>query len=449
MTTISSTVYSSLSALNTYSVAIDVTSTNIANAESAGYSRQTAIISEKLAADGTGYGVDVETIKRSCDSFLTSQLRNANQELGKSGVEVGVLSSIEQVFSDTGDSGLSAAMGKFWNAWQEVVNDPSGSTARSVLATAADTLADTFNDMSSALSEISAGIENSIDETVTKINDLVQQIGDANQQLVMMEASGQNANFLKDTLDSQVQELSSLIDIEVSTNDFGQINVELVYVDTSTGTSSSISLVSGTSTFKLNDDLTVGSTDVTNYISSGKLGGYLEGATEVSGYQKQLDELAKAIMGEVNALHTSGIDLDGNAGLPFFTGTGSADMAVNDAIINNPGKIAAASDADVTGDGSSAAAIAELQNSSLINGSTFSDFYNALVSEIGATVQDAETGYERSSNAQAYFTNACLSVSGVSTDEEMAKLVLYQNAYEAAAKIMTVLDELMQTLIEM
>jgi len=84
----------------------------------------------------------------------------------------------------------------------------------------------------------------------------------------------------------------------------------------------------------------------------------------------------------------------------------------------------------------------------LINGtSTFSDYFNTMVSSIGAEVQSAETSNEGLSNAQAFYTNQCLSVSGVSTDEEMARLILYQNAYDAAAKLMTVLDEMMQTLI--
>jgi len=472
MTTISGTVYSALSALNTYSAAIDVTSTNIANAESAGYSRQTAVIREKLSADGTGYGVDVSTVKRAYDSFLTAQLRIANQELGKSNVEVETLTSIEQLFSDTGDSGLSAAMSEFWNAWQEVVNDPSGSTARSVLASAADTLADTFNTMSSELSGISTGIEDGINGTVDKIKKLAQQIADANQQLVTMDSSGQNTNTVKDTLDSLALELSSLVNINVSTNDAGQINVQLAngkpLVEGNRTWAEAMATEANSETGLLDVtwlDSDGNATVVTEDISSGELGGYLEVQKElVYDYQQQLDELADEIVYQVNLLHTGGYDLNVNTNIDFFDGTvtGAGGMKVMSSILDDPSTIAAASTSSGgVGDGSKAQTIAELQNSlstftanypdtgESITSSTFSDYYNALVSKIGADVQSAEASYETQSNAQVYYTNACLSVSGVSTDEEMAKLVLYQNAYDAAAKIMTTLDEMMQTLIDM
>ncbi len=446
MATISGTVYSALSALNTYSVAIDVTSTNIANAESPGYARQTAIIGEKIAADGTGYGVDVTAIKRSTDSFLAAQLRTANQELGKSGVETEVLSSLEQVFSETDGSGLSAAMNEFWNA--------SGSVPRSVLASTADSLADTFNAMSVQLSEISAGIEDGIEETVAQINDLVRQIADANQDLFSLDASRQNANPLRDKLDALVQELSSLIDVKVSTNEVGQVSIQLA-------NNNDLVEADGMTTHKLSTaaDATTGLLKVTwedgsgtGEISSGKLGGYLEVRGSVAGYGKQLDDLAGAIIAGVNDLHKIGYDLYGKqAGLSFFTGSGAAGIKVNPDIAGDPGKIAAAAAGGGTGDGSNARAIAELQNSLQMTGgtTTFSGYYASLVSGIGDSVQAAQTGYESQSNIQAYYTNACLSVSGVSTDEEMAKLILYQHAYEAAAKIMTALDELMQTLIRM
>jgi len=457
MSTISATVHSALSALNAYSVAISVTNTNIANVETSGYSRQTAVIKEKTSANGIGTGVDVSAIERAYDSFLTLQLRSANQELGKSSVEVKVLTSIEQVFADTEDSGLSVAMSEFWNAWQDVVNDPSGSTTRSVLASAADTLADTFNGMSSELSDIAEGIEDSLIETVEKINELIRQIADENQNLVQLEASGQDANTCKDNLDSLVLELSSLVDINTSSNDAGQISIQL---------SKGKPLVEGNIAWSLSTEKnwTTGlmdvtwvdsagdSTVVTDTVSSGELGGYLEVREELASYQDQLDELAVAIMAQINALHTSGYDVNGDEGVSFFTGPGAGDMAVNSEIISDSGKIAAASTADGgSGDGSNAVAIAELQNKISLNSetSTFSDYYDALVSKIGASVQSTESGYESLSNAQEYYTNQCLSVSAVSLDEELAKLTLYQNAYDAAAKMMTVLDEMMESLIAM
>lgn len=465
MSSISGTVYSTLSALNTYSVAIDVTSTNIANAESTGYSRQTAIIKEKVNGNGAGCGVDVSKIERAYNSFLMVQLRNANQELGKSSIELEVLSSIEQVFSETDGSGLDAAMSSFWNAWQEVVNDPSGPTARSVMLSAAESLADTFNSMDSELSEISTGVEKSIDDTLTKINSLVGQIQEANKNLFNLKVSGQSTNACSDTLDSLVLELASLADIEVSTNNLGQVSVQLknggtaVYlVDASTsknegGVAWTLDRLTSNTQEITRVDNTGTQTNETLSISSGELGGYLDMRERVAAYQSKLDKLAGEIIDQVNTLHRSGYDLNGaNNSVDFFSGTDAGSIAVNTTIAADPRLIAAASATGGTGDGSVAAAIAKLQSNTTftnLGNLTFSDYYNAIVSGIGSEVESAETTNDTNSATQMYYTNACLSVSGVSTDEEMAKLVLYQNAYDSAAKIMTVLDEMLQTLIRM
>jgi flagellar hook-associated protein 1 len=462
MSTISGIVNSALSALNTYQVAIDVTNTNIANTETTGYSRQRAVIQTKdsvsITSGTIGGGVTISKIERIYDSFLTSQLRSANEDYGKWEAETETLSSIEEVFSDTDDSGLSSALSDFWNGWQDVVNDPSDSSARSVLASAADSLADTFNSMSSDLSGIQQDIDDSVVETVNSINDLVQQIADANQKIAQADASGINTNTCKDTLDSLMLELSSLVDISTYTNGTGQTCVRLA---------DGKPLVEGTATWSLSTETnsTTGLKDitwvdssgdslvVTDDISSGKLGGYLEVRDDViPAYQDKLDELAASIMEQVDTLHTGGYDLDGESGVTFFSGTGATDMVLNSEILDDPGKIAASATTDgAPDDGSNAAAIAELQDSLVLNSgtSTFSDYYASMVRDIGSTVSSAEAKYSTQSDLVEFCENQRASVSGVSQDEEMAKLVLYQNAYSSAAKVITILDEMLQTLIDM
>jgi len=192
---------------------------------------------------------------------------------------------------------------------------------------------------------------------------------------------------------------------------------------------------------------------ITDDISGGKLGGCLEIRDErIPAWQDQLDELAAALMNEVNALQTGGYDINGGSGVAFFTGTGASDMAVNTDILDDPGTIAASSSADgAPGDGSNASAIAELQNRLLFDSGTsnFSDFYATLVSEVGTAIQSAQAGYESRRDMVEFCTNQRESVSGVSLDEETAKLIVYQNAYEAAAKVISVLDELMETILDM
>ncbi|MEN6373916.1 MAG: flagellar hook-associated protein FlgK [Smithella sp.] len=453
MSTISGIANIALSALNTYAAAISVTSTNIANSETTGYTRRQAVIE----ASGTG-GVDVTEVKRIYDSFATNQLLSANTDLGKWEAEQETISSVEGVFSDTEDYGLSSAMSDFWDAWNDVANDASDSTARSVLASAADTLANTFNSMSSDLSNIQNDIDNRVVETLNSINELTAQIADTNQKISKAAAAGTDTNTLKDTLDSLVLELSELVDINTSADSAGQVSIQLA---------DGKILVEGTKTWSLStttnsttglQDITWVSesgseTVITDDITSGKLGGYLEVRDElIPSYREQLDELAASIIDHINALQTSGYDLNGDAGVSFFTGGSAADMAVNSAITDDPSLIAAAATANgVPDDGSNATASAELQNSLLFNSSTatYSDYYAALVSKVGATVDSINTYYSSQSDTVELYQNQRDSVSSVSLDEETTKLLLYQSAYSASAKVMSYLDEMLQTLIEM
>lgn len=453
MSSISGIMHSALSALITQQAAINVTNTNIANADTDGYSRQQVVIENTVYGD-----VQASEAQRVYNTYLFKQLVSETQELGKWEAEDKYLESVEAVFDESDGSGLSEAMSEFWNAWQALVNDPSDSTERSTLASYAKALTERFNSISFGLSDIQEGIDGDVIETVDTINSIVQQIADLNQKITQAATAGLNTNTYQDSLDSLVTELSSLIDIGTYENGNGQICIQ---------TANGKPLVEGTTTWSLSTEINTitGMRDVTWVDSDGNgyvitddiTGGQLAGCLEVRDvlipeWQDQLDELAVALMNEVNALQTNGYDINGNSGAAIFTGTGAADIAVTTDILDDPGTIAAASSADgAPGDGSNASAIAELQNSLVFNSgtSTFSDFYAALVSDVGTAVQSAQSNYESQADMVEFCTNQRESVSGVSLDEEMARLVIYQNAYEAAAKVMTVLDELMETVIGM
>lgn len=452
MSTISGIANTALSALTTYTAAINTTSRNIANAETTGYTRQQAVI------ESTGSTVNVTTVKRIYDSFVTQQLQSANTDLGKWEAEQETIASVEGIFSDTEDCGLSSVLSDFWNAWSDVAADPSDSTARTVLAGAADTLADTFNSMGYDLTDIQNNIDDSIEETVASINDLTQQIADINQKINTATAAGVDTNTYKDTLDSLVLDLSELVDINTSTDSTGQVSIQLA---------DGKSLVEGTTTWSLSTETnsTTGLQDVTwvaesgtetaitDDMSSGKLGGYLEVRDDlIPSYQEQLDSLASTIITQINTLQTTGYDLNGDAGVAFFTGTSAVDIAVNTAIIDDPSLIAASSTADgVPDDGDNATTLAELQNSLILNSgtSTFSDYYAALVSKIGSDVGSIDAYCSSQSDTVELYKNQRDSVSSVSLDEETTRLLLYQSAYSASAKIMTYLDEMLKTLINM
>ncbi len=462
MSSINGIINSTVSALNTYTSAIDVINRNIGNVETEGYTRQSAVIQEKApistATGVIGTGVNVENVERIYNSFLSTQLRSATEQMGKWAAQQEGMSSVEQVFSDSGDTGLASVLATFWNNWQNVVNNPSGLTERSVLINSADNLARVFNSMSSQLTDIQKGIDKNVVDNVSGINSLIAQIAELNGTIQQAQAAGQNTNTYKDEIDLKVLNLSELININSYTNANGQVSIQL---------ESGKPLVEGISTWLLSTqtNTTTGLKDITwpdgsasppvvnADITGGKLGGYLTVRdTMVTGYQSQMNTLAQSIITQVNILHTGGFDINGDAGVPFFAGSSAANISVNGVILSDPGLVAAASTAATApGDGSNALAIANLQNSLILSGgtATFNDYYNALVSEVGSDTQRTNTGYSTQSASINAWQNQRDSYSGVSIDEEQTKLILYQNAYAASAKLMAVINSMLKNLMDM
>lgn len=451
MSTITGIMSNALRGLNTYTTAINVTNSNITNADSDGYTRQQAVIQ----ATGTGTS-DVSSIRRVYDSFLTSQLNSSTQELGKWTAEQECLTGIEEIFTSDDSTGLDAVMTDFWNSWEDLVSDPSSTTVRSTLAAAAGSLADTLNQMSGSLSSMQESIDDEIAATVDEVNQYLEQIAELNEQLANSSNSDETVNTLKDEIDSAVSSLSSLIDVSTYTNSQGQVCVQMADGHTLVegGTAWTLSTAANTSTGLLDITLTDGSGGseaITDDISGGELAGYLEVRDElIPEYQSSLDDLAGAIITAVNTLHEAGYDLNGDEGAAFFTGTSAADIAVSSAILDDPSLIAASSDGSA-GDSTQAGAIANLQGSGLLNSgkSTCSEYYESLVTQIGAKVSSVESTCNAQSEAVQSFQDQISSVSGVSLDEEETNLVLYQNAYTASAKMISILDEMLQEIIDM
>jgi flagellar hook-associated protein 1 FlgK len=444
MTSISSIMSTSLSALQAQQQLINIANSNVSNANTEGYSRVTGIVSATYTtsspSDYNGAGVEVADVKRVTDAFTLKQLCSANTEAGELEAELEYLEGIEAIFDESEGSGLSDALSEFFNAWSDLANDPTGATERSVLLADPEALVSTLNDMYEGLQEIRVGIIDDISGTTGEINNLTGQIADLNKKILEAESKGLEVNTCLDEREALLTELSSLIDIAYYEDDSGQLNIQLSNGKTLVKGSTANELSATTTT------ITLTGAEVTGAISGGALGGQLEGLNAVQGYLDDLDALAAALIDQVNALHTTGYDANGVAGTALFSGTGASNIAVN---ITDTALIAAATDTDSS---AIAIAIAELQETNItINGksSTFEEYDASLVSKIGAEVSSIGASYSTQSDLVTYYENYRESVSGVSIDEELANIILYQNAYEASAKIISVLDELLETIIAM
>ncbi|MEW6265500.1 MAG: flagellar hook-associated protein FlgK [Thermodesulfobacteriota bacterium] len=462
MSTMSSIINTSLSGMMTYQTAIAITGENIANAETTGYTRQVVLLGTNSRSSPMGSqtssGVQVLDVRRAYDQFCQAKVVASAWNLGKLEAEKKYLAYVEAAFDESEGSGLNEALSDFWNSWQDLVNNPSGYTERSTIVSRAAALADNFNQIAAELSRIQRETSSEIAAGVDEINTLISEIAGLNSQMIKAEAIGGNTNTLMDSLDTLTTQLASLIDLNTYQNDDGQVCIQLAdgtpLVDGSSSWSMSAETDPATGLMEIYwNDGNGGTISVTEAITGGALGGCLEVRDEIiPGYLSDLDEMAATLMEEINSLLLDGFDLNGQPGVALFTGSGAGDLAVNPDLLSDPSLIAASAEADsAPGDATVALAVAELQDALTVNGglSSFGDFYSALVGQVGTDVQTVETEYEQQTNLSAFYTNYLASVSGVSTDEEAANLVLFQQALEASARVITILQEIMETIIEM
>jgi flagellar hook-associated protein 1 FlgK len=453
-------------ALITQQQAISVTSHNIANVNTPGYSRQELAMSTNVPSDSEigpmGNGVSPDAIERIYDRFINAQINNESQELGRWDAQKNAVESLEMIFNETYGYGLSEAMSEYWNAWQALTINPAGSAERQVLVTRAQILTSTFNKLDSDLTLSQQDLDLTIQGTITDINRLSAQLADLNQKIVASEIGTQNANDYRDRRDLVLKELSELIDLNAFEDANGNVSVL---------NASGRPLVSGTASWQLSTELNVvsglqdvvwldtdgNSVNINNDISGGKLKGWLEARDVlIPGFLNRLDALAQTLVTEVNNLHQTGFDLNGIAGEVFFDGTGTAaDIEVNANIVGDPGLIAASFDPlpfpSAPGDNRNAVEIAKLQHQLLMSGNTatFNDYYSSLVRDVGNEVLKSDSYYTHQSEMVAQLDNYRESISGVSLDEEMINLIKFQNAYAAAAKLVSTADEMMQTVLQM
>ncbi len=464
MPNINSLLYISQSALTTQQKAIDITGNNIANVNTEGYSRQRLNMEQNTPIrDGQGTmstGVMAsQKIQRFYDQFIVAQLNNENEDLGRWEAQKTALEKVEVLFDDVTGYGLSSAMEGFWNAWQELSNNPSGHVERTAMLSAGQYLTTTFNQLSNNIEKAQEDIDDNVENIVEDVNRIATQIAELNRKVAEVEITGHSANDYRDQRDVLVLELSKLIDIDSFEDENGGVNIMV---------GNGKPLVESTFTWTLTtadsggvqnvywQDSSGGTTDITNNIDSGELKGWIYARDSViADYDTRLNELANGFITQVNALHNdpgppaSGFGLDGSQN-DFFVGTDASDIAINSAIEADVDLIAAAADAaSLPGDNSVAIAIAELQNGLTMSGgsSTFDDYYIALVGDVGADVSQADLNFDHQTTMINHLQNYREEVSGVSLDEEMVNLVKYQHAYNAAARLFTTTDEMMETLI--
>lgn len=491
-------------ALYAQQAALYTTGHNIANVNTKGYSRQRVNFQTTPAipvpsrvmghnSGQIGTGVEIGTVQRIRNQFLDSQFREENSKLGYWNAKLNVLTRMESLLNEPTETGLSEVMGQFWQSLQDLAVHPENSGARSVVAENGLAMTETFNYFANSIQSNRQDIEKQMKNNVDTVNSLLGEINQINEQIRKIEPHGYLANDLYDERDRLVDELSHVINIKVTHHESsesspkiadGLMAIELIDMEgksfnppimlidienaptlseavneielivNDAGVVSSITVADSTEN-KLADFLS----------STGSLKGlieaygYINANNEVEGVYPEmmakLDQMANAFAAAFNSVHEAGKGLNDETGIPFFVASNgsaeitAANMTVNPEIMKNPSLIAANFADSETGDGENALKLADVFNDPLqqLDDDSVRDYFTSIIGKLGVDTREANRMKHNVNILQAQVDRERQSVSAVSLDEEMTNLIQFQHAYNAAARNITAIDEMIDRII--
>jgi flagellar hook-associated protein 1 FlgK len=442
-----------LSALVANQQALESSANNVANVNTPGFSRQRPVM---IAGDPVvlgrlsfGTGVAMQKLESLRDPILELRLNQESQTQGQLDSTLSALQQIQVTFSGT-DSGIGAAISKFFDSVQQLATDPTSLSLRQGVLTAASNLATSFNAASHNLQTQHSNLDLNVVQTVGEINTLTPQIAALNQQITDFENVHQDASVLIDQRGALIRQLSSLVDASVIQTEHG------ITLTTSNGTP----LVAQERSFHLTTQIAAGgihkifagTVDITGLLPAGKLGGLLDVRdNRIPALQASLDQLAAGLATALNTAHRSGFDLNGAAGADLFVppaagGVGAA--AALSVAITDPVLLAASSDG-TPGSNGNLAVISAVHDQAVAAGQKPLDFYSSLVFKVGSDTANTAADLSASELILRQLEDQRASISGVSLDEEAANIVRYQTAYQAAARVVSTVNSLLDIAVNL
>jgi len=449
----------SISALNTakdallsHQTAINLTGTNIANVNTLGYTRQRPVFST------LGQSVEIVEIERIYDRFLGAQINEQMHSLGYNEAKEKEVDRVETIFNEVDGGGINELLSKFWSAWEDLSANPSGQAERQSLISISQSLTSMFHSYSDGLLSVQDDANAWVQGLVHQVNNYVSDISDINSKITQTETDDVGSNTLKDKRAELLSGLAEIVDFHYFEDSNGLINAFL---------SNGMPLVEGIHTWEL-DVVTENHASnpsfydvvfkddpenvINGVITSGNMAGFLEMRdTTIKGYMDSLDNLVASIVDKVNTQHKQGYDMSQSSGEDLFvaTKTKAKNIEISAAIIADINKIAASE--TINGDGGNAVSMSDIEDELTMNDgkSTFSGYYSSLVGQIGQDAADAGRNVDHHTTLLNQLTNKREEISGVSIDEEMMTLIMYQTGYNAAAKIVTTTDEMLEVLMSL
>jgi len=455
MATLTSLMGLATNALLADQSALNVTANNVSNQNTTGYTREVVNFqtADSITIGGVSYGQGVTTTGATSvrDSVLEQRVQQQTQVQAQSSALETALTSVQSAFglSSTSTSAAATTLGtsidSFFNSFSTLESNPSDTSTRQSVLSAATTLTNAFNTASAQLASTSSTLDSQVVSTVGQINSLTANIATLNQKISQVSPNG-DAGTLEDQRQAAVTQLSALIGVDQVTTENNGITLT---------TSSGAVLVSAGQSYALQTAQVggvthvlagPGATDVTSTITGGSLGGAIQARDQaIPTYASDLNQLAYAIGTKVNQQNEAGLDGNGNAGAAIFTLPTTATGAAGSIAVatTDPKSIAAAATGEGTTGNGNAVALAALATGTAVSGQTASGFYASFLSQLGTAVSSATSDNTVQQAALTQLTTQRDALSGVSLDQEASNLTQYQRSYEAAAKVFSIVDTLM------
>lgn len=457
--------------LSNSQTALQTVAHNIANKNTPGASRQRVeVLSNPSVGEGNiqiGMGARAGQITRVNNPWLEKQIQREGTNLGFTDARAHGLGRVEQVYNEQMNKGLNQYLTDFFNAFRELSNNPESLASRSMVRESSVALAGDFKRVVDQLRDIQKDLDGQVLTTAQEVNEMTREIANLNQKVQSIEVSGGHANDERDRRDELLKKLGEKIEVNWAEGSDNMVTV--------TAAGSAI-LVSGIDSMELSGKASGdmdrarihfsatenGSKfDITDRIKGGHIGGALEVRDNIiEGLISKIDQMAYTFAQEVNQVHNEGFDSYDTPAVALFEiprdeygnakveGTASR-IKLNNIIFNDVGRIATAAQPESPGDNTIANMIAGLQSRRVMEGgkATFDDYYNGQVGQIGTVAQRAIKTQEAQKNVLQQLGNIRESISGVSLDEETTKMIEYQKAYDASARLIKTADEMFDTVL--
>ena len=447
---------------------LNVTAHNLANVGTTGYSRQQAVqvtkptihslgVTDRLGSGYMGQGTTIETINRIRNDFLDSEYRNYLSIYNYNSYMSQGYSYIENIINEPSDSALSSNISTFWNSLSELGSKPTDLSARAAFVQSALSFTTAINSISDKTQQLKSQYTQELESIVHKINIITNELSDLNKEIIDLESIGNPANDLRDQRDLLIDELSKLVDIDTYENGNGAISILAggkLLVGENTKRQISLTVDENNNSLKV-----IWSEELDQFeMKGGHLKAALSSINEViNNFENDLNDMITTLANRFNEVHKQGFDLNRDGGLDFFVSSDGEpinirNLTINKDILNDPTLLALSKDADLDGDNSNLNDLLAIKDEKILTPTgninvNIGEFYNFTIAKIGLNSKSFQQAALNTKGTLDEVATQKSSVSGVSMDEETANLVMFQQAYNASAKVLQTVGEMLDTLI--